>query len=64
MSSGLPPRLLDLQAVERRTSLRRSRIYQLIRAGLFPKPYKIGQLARWRADEIDEWIDRVTGRVA
>ena len=34
----------------------RSRIYQLIAAGDFPKPIKVGKSSRWIKTELDAWI--------
>ena len=58
-------RLLHLREVQTLTSLGRSTIYRLMRAGLFPEPLKIGPRAvRWRESEIREWVGsrpRATG---
>ena len=51
------PRLLRLPDVLARVGLRRSRLYDLIAAGRFPKPVKLSERAvAWRDDEIDEWV--------
>ena len=52
-----PERLLRLPEVCRRVGLGKSMIYELIRKGTFPKPYKISPFAaRWSEREIVAWI--------
>jgi prophage regulatory protein len=51
-------RLLRLRAVEAKTGLRHSAIYQRMAAGNFPKQLQIsGRYAAWVEDEIDAWIE-------
>lgn len=51
-------RLLRRPEVEKQTGLRKSRIYELISAGAFPKPVAIGGRARgWVDAEVDAWIE-------
>ena len=49
---------LDIRAVCRKIGGSRpidpSTVYRKIQAGLLPKPIKLGRVARWREDEIDE----------
>lgn len=33
-------------------------IYREIKRGRFPKPLKLGSASRWRASDIQEWIDK------
>lgn len=50
-------RLLRRKAVEARTGLARSTLYQMMQAGQFPKPVRIGGRAvAWLETEIDAWI--------
>lgn len=50
-------RLERLTEVCVRTGVPRARIYELVAAGEFPRPRKIGKRAvGWRSDEIDRWI--------
>lgn len=52
-----PERLLRLPEVSRRVGLGKSMIYDLIRKGAFPRPYKISPFAaRWSEREIVAWI--------
>ena len=58
--SNLAPgaRIIRLPEVERRTGRGRSSIYRDVKAGLFPKPRKIGQRAiGWLESEIGAWIE-------
>jgi len=58
--------LLRLDAVKHRTALSRSRIYELLEAGSFPKPVKLsGRINAWPDREIDAWIaERIAEREA
>lgn len=50
-------RLLPLRPdVQARTSLGKSRIYDLIAKGNFPKPVKMGRRIAFVEAEIDNWI--------
>ena len=47
---------LRVRQVSERVGLSRSTIYQLVKAGNFPSPVKIGARASaWLASEVDEW---------
>lgn len=48
--------LMTLQDVQAKVKLGKSMIYQSIKAGTFPAPRKVGAAARWRSDEVDDWI--------
>lgn len=63
MSATTTPHLLRLPEVERATGLRRSTLYDAIRAGTFPAPVKLGRLSAWPSHEVEAWIAaRVTAR--
>jgi len=50
--------ILRLAEVQKRIGLCRSRIYQLIEAGKFPKQIKLSERASgWLESEINEWIE-------
>jgi len=51
------PKLLTLHDVCRRVRLGHSKIYELIKAGDFPKPIKIGRMARWVPRRVDAWVE-------
>jgi len=49
--------LLRLQAVMGRTGLSRSRLYELLGEGNFPRPVKLsGRLNAWPDNEVNAWI--------
>lgn len=49
--------VLRRKGVEGRTGVGRSSMYQLIKAGSFPKPIKLGgSSVGWLEHEIEEWI--------
>ena len=50
--------------IEHRTGLKRSTIYDKMKAGTFPKPVKLGARAvAWLEPEIDAWIkERISQR--
>ena len=52
------PALLAFAPLSHYVGFGRSRIYQLINAGEFPPPVKIGKSSRWVKAEIDAWISK------
>jgi prophage regulatory protein len=60
------PRIERRRDVQDRTGLSRSTIYDLMDAGDFPRPIRLGPRAvGWLSHEVDEWIeDRRTERDA
>lgn len=56
--SPFPPALLPFAHLSHYVTFGRSRIYQLINAGEFPKPIKLGKSSRWLKTEIDLWIQQ------
>ena len=57
-----PPTILRRRAVEARTGLSRSSIYEAIAVGTFPKPIRLGPRAvGWLSSEVDDWLQ---GRIA
>lgn len=57
---SFPPALLAFEPLSHYVSFGRSRIYQLIAAGEFPEPIKVGKSSRWVKAEIDAWISKQT----
>ena len=51
--------LLSADEVFRTVGVRRTKIYEMIRDGVFPKPRKIGAVSRWRSDEVQDFIDNL-----
>lgn len=50
-------RLLKLDSVEEKVGFKRAKIYQLIKAGRFPRPIKIGVSSRWNDEDLNRWIN-------
>lgn len=51
-------RILRRPEVERLTGLRKSSIYYLMGAGVFPKPIRLGnRTVGWRGEELADWVD-------
>lgn len=57
-------RLLKLRAVSNKTGAGRSKIYDLIDQGRFPKPIKVDGMSLWPESAIDRWIsEAIAGRM-
>lgn len=52
-------RLLKVKDVQEILQLSRSAVYAAIRAGLLPKPIKIGKSARWKASVIAGMVEKL-----
>lgn len=50
------PRLLRMPQVLERVGLKKTVVYDRIKAGTFPKPVKLGSASAWPESEIDAWI--------
>lgn len=62
-NESFPPALFGFRAVSHYVGFGRSRIYQLINAGNFPKPIKVGNSSRWVRAEVDLWLsDQIAAR--
>lgn len=48
--------LLPLPAVKARVGMGKTKIYEEIKAGAFPKCIKNGRTSVWIASEIDAWV--------
>jgi len=61
MQTESPRKLLRLPAVLARCGYRRSRLYSLVKEGLFPKPKLLpgGRAVAWLESDVDAWIDSV-----
>lgn len=58
-------RILRRPAVEARTGLARSTIYDWMKNGAFPKPVALGaRLVGWRESDIEEWLAAREQKVA
>ena len=55
---SFPPALLAFEPLSHYVGFGRSRIYQLVGAGEFPQPIKVGKSSRWVKAEVDAWISK------
>ena len=63
--SNQPVVLLRVRDVCQRVNLSRQRVYERMNAGKFPKPIHVAPRSpRWRADEIDAFIERLSAERA
>ncbi len=51
-------RLLTARDVAQRLACDERTVRRLSREGKLPRPIKVGRRLRWRAAEIDEWLER------
>ncbi|WP_350447591.1 AlpA family transcriptional regulator [Pseudomonas solani] len=49
--------LIKLPEVCRQAGFGKSAIYEMINAGTFPEPIKLGCASRWSQNEIQTWIE-------
>jgi len=64
IESAEADRLIKLDEVCRRVGLGKTMIYQRIKEGKFPSPYKLSPFAaRWSENEVTAWISTVKGGV-
>ena len=49
-------RLLRIPEVSARVGLKKTVIYERIKAGTFPKPIKLGSASAWPEHEVENWI--------
>lgn len=55
-------RLLRFPAVQERVSMGRTAVYELIKAGKFPRPVKVGAASAWIDVEITRWIEQLAAK--
>lgn len=49
--------LIKLPEVCRQAGLGKSAIYEMIAAGEFPQPIKLGRFSRWSQKEVQAWVE-------
>ena len=49
--------LLTLDGVMERLGVARTTVYRLMEDEGFPRPLKVGRANRWKADEIEAWLE-------
>lgn len=53
-------KLVSYQYISKNFGLNRTRVWKMVRQGLFPAPRKIGAgSVLWRSHEIDEWFENL-----
>lgn len=57
MNYEIQPRLLDVTETTHRTSLRKTKLYELINAGEL-RPIKLGRKTVFSEQEVNEWIEK------
>ncbi|OJX78543.1 AlpA family transcriptional regulator [Magnetospirillum sp. 64-120] len=57
-------RFIKIEDVETMVSLKKSAIYDWIKAGSFPRQYKLGKASRWKESEIVDWMNAQVQRSA
>ncbi|WP_170343490.1 helix-turn-helix transcriptional regulator [Ruegeria arenilitoris] len=50
-------RLLAYPEVVKIVGFKRTKIYEMMNNGEFPKPIKIGRASRWSQSELTDWIE-------
>lgn len=54
-------RLLRMKQVEDKVGMKKTVIYEWVKAGTFPKPIKLGSASVWQESEVQDWINQKTG---
>lgn len=49
--------LIDVKAVAGRLGVSKATVWRLRDRGKLPQPVKVGSLTRWRAAELERWIE-------
>lgn len=57
---GVPVYLLTAAQASQRLGIERSTLYRRVKDGEAPAPVKLGGSSRWRSDEIDALIERLS----
>ena len=52
-------RLLRLPAVQESVGMGRTAVYEMIKAGKFPRPVKVGTASAWIDVEVTRWIEQL-----
>ena len=55
-------RLIRLPAVQQRVGIGRTAVYEMIKAGKFPRPVKLGAASAWIDLEITQWMEQLAAR--
>jgi prophage regulatory protein len=55
-------KLIRFPAVQERVSMGRTAVYELMKAGKFPRPVKVGAASAWIDVEITRWIQELAAK--
>ena len=55
-------RLIRFPAVQERVGMGRTAVYEMIKAGKFPRPVKVGAASAWIDVEITRWIEQLAAK--
>lgn len=58
MNTQNPPRLLDIPELIKRTTLHKTKLYEIIKAGQL-RPIKLGRKTVFSEQEVNQWIENV-----
>lgn len=53
---GVENRMLRLPELSNRVGLGRTKIYEMIKEGEFPRPIKAGRASLWHSQAIEKWM--------
>lgn len=57
-------RFMKIEDVEIMVGLKKSAIYDRIKAGSFPRQYLLGKASRWKESEVMAWMNEQVQRAA
>jgi excisionase family DNA binding protein len=58
VTSEQPPKLLDVRSVAALLGSSTKHVWRLRDDGLLPAPVRVGALVRWRASDLNRWIEQ------
>jgi prophage regulatory protein len=61
MTGASEIRLIDIRAVSEIVGCRKTKLYEMVRAGTFPAPCHAGKSSRWVLGEVENYV---LGRIA
>lgn len=64
MTTPMKDRFLKIDEVETMVGLKKTAIYDRIKAGGFPRQYLLGKSARWMESEVLAWMKAQVQRAA
>ena len=49
-------KILRMRDVLARVPVSKAKLYRMMSQGAFPRPVRLGGVAVWRADDVEEWL--------